>query len=105
MTLESYLTENTPYYHSRVVNYERKLLIRLATDLVETYTFVPASIHIHRYLSNPCFLRAYLSTAASLACAREHTLCKGKYHCTAELLLDWFGFDPNLCLIQHKPSS
>ena len=35
----------------------------------------------------------------------NYLLRKGKYHCTADLLFDWFGFDPNLCLIQHKPSS
>ena len=22
-----------------------------------------------------------------------HLLCKEKYHCTADLLFDWFGFD------------
>ena len=22
-----------------------------------------------------------------------HLLCKGKYHCTADLQFDWFGFD------------
>ena len=31
MTLESYLTENTPYYDPRVVIYERKMFIRLTT--------------------------------------------------------------------------
>ena len=25
--------------------------------------------------------------------SREHQLCKGKYHCLADLLFDWFGFD------------
>ena len=23
----------------------------------------------------------------------SNLLCKGKYHCTADLLLDWFGFE------------
>ena len=27
------LTKNTPYYDSRVVNYNRKMFIRLATDV------------------------------------------------------------------------
>ena len=36
----------------------------------------------------------------------ENTHHRGKYHCTAELLFDWFVFDlSNLMLIQHKQSS
>ena len=28
-----------------------------------------------------------------------HLLCKGKYHCTADLLFDWFGFS---CFVELK---
>ena len=28
-----------------------------------------------------------------------HLLCKGKYHCTADLLFDWFGFS---CFVEFK---
>ena len=30
---------------------------------------------------------------------KTHLLCKGKYHCTADLLFDWFGFS---CFVQLK---
>ena len=34
--------------------------------------------------------RLYISAVVTLI--KEHSLCKGKYHCMADLLFDWFGF-------------
>ena len=44
------------------------------------------------YLEIPCthgvVLRDWLVT--------EQLLCKGKYHCTTDLLFDWFGFNETI---------
>ena len=37
----------------------------------------------------------YLNNTAE----NTHLLCKGKYHCTADLLFDWFGFS---CFVELK---
>ena len=43
MTLELYLTGNTPYYDPRVIIYEHKMIIRLATGLIVREKMVEGS--------------------------------------------------------------
>ena len=68
-TLESYNRRSSNQCNCGVINYNRDVLIRLATVLT---TF--------------CTCIMWASTNGTFL------LCKRKHHCTADLF-DWFGFD------------
>ena len=50
------------------------------------------AIHAHATLKTVCHSENLIVIRRATA-DNTHLLCKGKYHCTDDLLFDWFGLD------------
>ena len=86
-------------YDSRVVIYERKMFIRLATDLAKFYHFgeifkisrVDFQNFEITWAAFCCWSKFHSCCKWSNNLSREYYLTEGKYHCTDDLLI-LFGF-------------